>query len=114
MLTDQAKKYLLLTKGNNIVDWEVKEGKENNFSCYLIKSNFIFLLENVCVMWFLFAVTARMDLINGSIDYARLAPANQLSPKSPHPAIGNEILALWLPGEVGQGGPQLGGEGLLI
>lgn len=55
-------------------------------------------------MWFLFAMTARMVLINGSIDYARLAPANQLSPKSPHPATGNEILAFWL--------PQLEGEGL--
>lgn len=62
------------------------------------------MLENVCVMWFLFAMTARMVLINGSIDYARLAPANQLSPKSPHPATGNEIFAFWL--------PQLEGEGL--
>lgn len=53
-------------------------------------------------------MTARMDLVNGSIDHARFAPANQLFPNYPDPVKGMK----WLPGETGQGETSTGGEEL--
>lgn len=63
------------------------------------------MFEKACAVWFLFAVTARMDLINGYVDCAIFAPANQLSSIPlilPKETVLDELLAFWLPGMIGQ------------
>lgn len=63
------------------------------------------MFEKACAVWFLFSGTARIDLINGYVDCATFAPANQLSPIPlilPKETVLDELFAFWLPGMIGQ------------
>lgn len=61
----------------------------------------------MCVVCFLLVMAVRMVLINGCIDCARFAHANQLCPiplTLPQETLLYQLFACWFLGEVGQWG----------
>lgn len=82
-----------------------------------MKSNWLFLLENACVVCFLVPVTAIMVLISGSVDFARFAHANQHSsiPSFCHRRLASmNYLPSDFPGRLASGGTSGKGDGLAM